>query len=148
MTQDILQKIDQVKNLNKKVANMGLKISFDNNKPIFFKNIEDLENEIKKVNTKNVYKIKIQSETEGFIQVGVYIQLFKSKEINKPFRVIEIARNINAFDLNFEKATLDVYKFWSDLHKRLELKIKSLSEKEKKQLQKLVENNLFKITTC
>jgi hypothetical protein len=148
MTQDILQKIDKVKNLNKKIANMGLKISFDNKKPIFFKSIEELENEIKKINTKNVYKIKIEIETERLLQIGVYVQLFKSKEINKPFRVIEIARNINAFDLNFEKATLDVYKFWSDLYKRLEIKIRSLSEKEKKQLQKLVENNLFKITTC
>lgn len=148
MTQDILQKIDKVKNLNKKIANMGLKISFDNKKPIFFKSIEELENEIQKINTKNVYKIKIEIETERLLQVGVYVQLFKSKEINKPFRVIEIARNINAFDLNFEKATLDVYKFWSDLYKRLEIKIRSLSEKEKKQLQKLVENNLFKITTC
>ncbi len=145
MTQDILQKIDQVKNLNKKVANMGLKISFDNNKPVFFKNIEELEKEIKSINSKNVYKIKFEIETERFIQIALYVQYFTSKEINKPFRVIEIARNINAFDINFEKATLDVYKFWSDLYKRLELKIRSLSEKEKKQLQKLVENNIFKI---
>lgn len=145
MTKEIFQKIERVKTLNTKIANMGLKITHDNNKPVFFKTIEDLENGIKEINTKSVYKIQIEIETRSLIQINVIVLHFQKKEINKPFKIVEIARNINAFDLNFDKASLDVYKFWMELYKKLQLRIESLSQKEKKQLEKLVDNNIFKI---
>lgn len=146
MINKALKQISDAKSINKKIAFKGLKIVLDNSKPVFFKTIEDLEEEIKKINIKNVYKILVEIENGTFLQILVKVLFFSPKEINKPYKVIQLSRNINAFDLNFDKSSFDVFTFWNDLYKKIQQKIELLGDKEKKQLQKLVTNNLFKIT--
>ena len=129
-----LQKFNEV---DKKTASMGLKIEFGDSRE-FYKTTEELIDAVKKLKTEKLYKIEVETSLYSFKTATVKVSYLTKEEINKPFKVVRIARNINAFDNEFSKITdVKKFNFWNDLNKKLNDLLKTASPRELKMIKKL-----------
>ena len=145
MKNKAIQQLQSLLDHKNKIAMNGLKIKIENNVK-FYKSVSELISELSTIDEKKLYNINIDIENKVFLQITITLQYLTPKEINKPFKVVKIARNINSFDNDFEKADdKSVYNFWKELNTKLTKIIKTLSEKEIRQLKKLVTNHQYSI---
>ncbi len=109
------------------------------NEVLLFNTVEDFITELKKINANNIYKITLKTDFYMFKSAVVEVSYLKEEEINKPIKVVKIARNINAFDNSYVYSDdSSVYDFWNNLKNKIEKLINTLSKKEATILKQLV----------
>lgn len=146
-TNQIITEIEANENTGLRVANMGLSIRSGNDVK-FYNSIEDLKEAVQSIDVTNLYSIDVKFSKWMFLQITVSVSYLTEAEINKPFNVVKIARNINAFDVNYNYIDNGTeYKFWSELYNTIQNKINALKSDEIEALKKLTNSNItiFKI---
>ena len=146
-TVQIINEIEASENTSLKVGFMGLSIK-NGNDVTFFESIEELKQAVKEIDTTNLYKIDVQIEKFIFLSISVSISYLTKEEINEPFNIVQIARNINVFDVNFEHIdNSSEYEFWNNLYKNIQNRLDSLTDEEISALKRLVNSNItiFKV---
>jgi hypothetical protein len=128
--QHIVTELQNFGKIEQRVANMGLKIEYGTSRE-FFKTVAELIEAVEKIETTNLYDLSIETSSWMFKSVVVNVKYLSENEINKPIKLVKIARNINAFDNNFDKSDDNsVYTFWNNLYKKLTELVKSLTPQE------------------
>jgi hypothetical protein len=121
-TNQIISEIEANENTGLRVANMGLSIR-NGNDVKFYNSIADLKDAVQSIETTNLYSINVKFSTWMFLQITVSVSYLTEAEINQPYNVVKIARNINAFDVNYNYIDNGTeYKFWSELYITIQTK--------------------------
>lgn len=146
-TNDIIREIEANENPNMRIAFQGLSIRIDNEVK-FFSTVEDLKAAVAQIESENLYSLNVTFSKWMFLQMTVTVSYLKPAEIGHSINAVKIARNVNAFDLNFQKIDEGgKFKFWSDLHNTIQQKIDGLTDAEIQSLRALVNENIsiFKV---
>lgn len=139
--QDIILQIEQLQDSDLRIASMGLKIE-DENGLHFFETISELIESVKNIDIKNLYKLDLDISNSGFLQIGVKALKLQENEIGINLGLVRIARNINAFDINYQYTDdSKVWQFWSNLKRKLSDKIANLLPEDKNILKTLLNKN-------
>jgi hypothetical protein len=143
--QHIVTELQNFGKIEQRVANMGLKIEYGTSRE-FFKTVAELIEAVEKIQTTNLYDLSIETSSWMFKSVVVNVKYLLEKEINKPLKLVKIARNINAFDGNFDRSDDNsVYTFWNNLYKKINELVKSLTPQEVSELTKVNQQKYFSL---
>lgn len=127
---DAIAELEKFSNVDQKIAFCGLTLQKDNETTIF-KSIEEMENTLRNIEIENLYNINVKTSYFMFKSVTIRLEYLTEAELNKPFKLVKIARNVNAFDSNYRYSDdSSVYSFWNKLYTRLKEMIDLLTKDE------------------
>lgn len=147
LTANTLRKIEAQETSTLKLASHGLSIR-NGNDVKFFGSIAELKEAVAAIETENLYSIDVKFSTWMFLQITVEVSFLAQHELNQPIAAVKLARNINAFDTNYQRIDdAAKFKFWSNLHTTIQNKIDGLTDTEIQSLNKLAGEkiSLFKV---
>ena len=127
----IITEIEQASKTDMKIALYGLRIIIGD-EVSFYTTIKEMIEDVKKIDTKNLYKMTVDVSKVMFMMINVRVEYLTSKEVNHPLNLVKIARNKRAInESNYERCDArNTYQSFSELKRKIDRIMCELSNNE------------------
>lgn len=128
---EVTKQLQDAKKLDQRIGFMGLKIRTDD-LPIFKESIDELIEYVEELDTENLYRLDVKIDRFMFLNITINVSYLQGDEVGQPIGLVRVARNIKAFDTTYERSDdHSVWKFWSNLSKKLNEKLRDMDDSQK-----------------